>query len=200
MNATAFRWLLAALAFFALAAVTTAKVGGEFLVNTVTTNAQSAFNLKVEVASQYATVAPGENVWFSTKFFNLGAIGRQDVTLTYEIRDAAGTVRASKTETVAVQTQASFVGNLEVPHEARDGTYRIVSRVTTLEVPAQSQEAVAEFNVKTKSAANDAILYVGAAGVAVLALGIAGAPAAARAWEKRKLNSKIRGIVARRLK
>ena len=54
-------------------------------------------------------VAPGEFLPFSVKLLNFGGKRRVDVTITYQIIDSEGTEVFTESETIAVETTASFV-------------------------------------------------------------------------------------------
>jgi hypothetical protein len=87
--------------------------------------AQSSFNLEVEIAQGYKTISPEEDLWFTTKIMNLAGEKRMDITLVYEIYDNKSSLIASKSETVAIETQASFVGSLKIPQNAQNGDYNL---------------------------------------------------------------------------
>ena len=89
----------------------------------VTGNVVESYNLEVEVPSEYSTVLPGTKVWFTTKILNLASVGRVDVVLEYRLFDLDKNLLASRSETVAIETQASFVGNLEIPSNLAYGDY-----------------------------------------------------------------------------
>ncbi len=83
----------------------------------------SAFNLEIEIPSAYSTVEDGSTIHFTTKILNLASENRMDVSLRYEIIDESGEVIISKTETMAIETQASFVGSLGIPEGVAEGDY-----------------------------------------------------------------------------
>ncbi len=87
--------------------------------------ADKTFDIEVEVPKTYEIVKPGETVWFTTKLINLANDKRSDVTLTYNIIDKDNNIIASKSETVAVETQASFVSNIKLPENVEQGTFMI---------------------------------------------------------------------------
>lgn len=107
-------------------------------------SAQEAFNLEVELPESYAEVPAGENLWFTTKVVNLANQERIDITLTYDILDPTKQMVASKSETMAVETQASFVANINLPKNLKDGLYYLR---TTLSSPFGESQAETSFNV-----------------------------------------------------
>ena len=111
------------------------------LVNMVL--AQGAFNVEIDLPETYQSVLTGENIWFTTKLVNLENQERVDVRLQYEILDRNRQLKASKTETVAVETQASFVGNIKIP-DMEKGLYFLK---VTLDSSFGKSEAEISFNV-----------------------------------------------------
>lgn len=84
---------------------------------------EEGFNIQLEITQNYRTISPGDSIPFSIKVMNLVNQERKDISLLYEIVDDANNSIASKTETMAIETQASFVGELAIPEEAREGKY-----------------------------------------------------------------------------
>ncbi|OHA38041.1 MAG: hypothetical protein A3G03_01255 [Candidatus Taylorbacteria bacterium RIFCSPLOWO2_12_FULL_44_15c] len=68
-------------------------------------------------------VAPGEFLPLSVKLLNFGNRNRVDVTITYEITDLSGKTIYTSTETVAVETTATFVKTIQIPFETIPGLY-----------------------------------------------------------------------------
>jgi hypothetical protein len=86
---------------------------------------ENHFNLEVQIAQTHKNIQAGEELWFTTKILNLAGTQRMDISLKYEILNSGGEIISSKTETVAIETQASFVGNLKVPENAMPGSYSL---------------------------------------------------------------------------
>ena len=107
-------------------------------------NAQESFNVEVEIPETYEDVLAGENLWFTTKLINLANQKRIDVTLKYEILDANRELKAIKSETVAVETQASFVGNIRIPKNLKEGLYLLK---VTLITPFGESRTESSFNL-----------------------------------------------------
>lgn len=86
-------------------------------------------------------VAPGELLPVSVKLLNFGGGKRVDVTLWYRIFNSAGEEIFSISETVAVETTASFVKLIQVPYSFLSGMYTIRTDIAYAgqEVPATSQ-------------------------------------------------------------
>ncbi len=108
-------------------------------------------DVNVEIPKNYREVLPGAEVLSNIKLFNLGgSAGREDVTIKYSVRDFNGNTIYEGTESLAVETQTSFVKKIPVDKDAKIGdyvlyvravydnkvasatdTFRIVSRIVT---------------------------------------------------------------------
>ena len=67
--------------------------------------------------------APGEFLPISAKLLNFGAGERVDVSIDYKITDSYGNEILKSSETVAVETTASFVKLLQLPPSIKPGWY-----------------------------------------------------------------------------
>jgi len=116
-------------------------------------------------------VAPGEFLPISVKLINFGQGRRVDVDVDYQILNSNNVVVFSQSETVAVETTASFVKNIQIPLDLPPGEYIASSKITYegQEVPATSKF---EFTVERKIAGifvSQLILY----GTVTILVGIA---------------------------
>lgn len=85
-------------------------------------------------------VAPGEFLPISVKLINFGGGRKVDATIYYQFLDKNNIVVLTESETVAVETTASFVKNIQIPHDLPPGKYSAASNVIYegQEVPATS--------------------------------------------------------------
>ena len=85
-------------------------------------------------------VAPGELLPLTVKLLNFGSNKKVDVTITYQVIDSNGDVRVTQTETVAVQTTASFIKYIQLPYSLTPGEYIATSSILYdgQQVPATS--------------------------------------------------------------
>ncbi|MBR9704658.1 hypothetical protein GOV12_04550 [Candidatus Pacearchaeota archaeon] len=86
-------------------------------------------NLILDIPESHKKINPGEDIWFTLKLLNLANENRIDVTITFEIKDSDNSIIISKSETVAIETQASFVRQLKIPDESPNGRYNIYAKV-----------------------------------------------------------------------
>jgi hypothetical protein len=86
-------------------------------------------------------VAPGESLPVFIKLLNFGSDKRTDVFVVYEILDEHGERVQFMEDTVAVETTASFVKEVNIPRDVPPGRYTIRSsiRYTDQVVPATTQ-------------------------------------------------------------
>ena len=69
-------------------------------------------------------IIPGGSLPVSIQLLNFGTPGEKvDVSLNFMIRDASNEIILSRTETVAVQTTASFTRHFQLPKSLDPGTY-----------------------------------------------------------------------------
>jgi pyoverdine/dityrosine biosynthesis protein Dit1 len=119
-------------------------------------NSDSPFNLKVDIPDSRASVFPGENLLFTAKVLNLANKQRIDITLKFEIKGANEKIIASKSETVAVETQASFVREIKIPEDSMPGTYTLITDL----IYQDNKEAEAKNSFKVSSKNLKKINYI----------------------------------------
>ena len=88
----------------------------------------SAIYISVSVPEKYTDVIAGEEFYFTFELKEPENLGRHDILLEYEIKKGDKTI-AGKTETKAIETQASFIESLLMPKNAQSGIYSIVVTV-----------------------------------------------------------------------
>jgi hypothetical protein len=128
-------------------------------------------------------VGPGDLLPVSLKLLNFENQSRVDVTVTYVITDELGNQVYSASDTVAVETTASFVKTIQIPLDVRSGTFIAQSSIA---YQGQTFPATAQFpfRVERKIAGifvSDLKLY-GAVTVAASLL----AGAVGHAWVRRR--------------
>ena len=121
-------------------------------------------NLEVDIPSSYHSMQAGQDIWFTIKFLNLANQDRVDVTLKFDMLDSKGNLVATNTKTVAVETQASFVANLDVPTTEKSGEHLIMVTMTS---PSGVSSARASFIVTEKDS-RLTVYYIAGAIVIIL--------------------------------
>ncbi|RMD45410.1 hypothetical protein D6829_02425 [Candidatus Pacearchaeota archaeon] len=125
---------------------------------------QGTYNLELKLGSGYERVPIGGKIIFTTKILNLNSEGRKDITLLYELLKD-GRVILSHKKTVAIETQASFVGDLNVPEKAETGKYTVRTSIIDEKGNALGKsEAIVEvyrkLNWKEKLDENKDVVFV----------------------------------------
>lgn len=154
-------------------------------------------NLEVELPEQYQEIPPGNDIIFTTKVLDLADLGKRDITLRYEIIGLDGEILASRSETVAVQTQASFVGNLKVPADIEKGRYVLrVILVSETEGEVETEKSFIVTSKKFDYSPYYPYIAIGAITVViVLFILLKGETTLRRMF----LRQRIRGIIRRKL-
>ena len=111
----------------------------------------NAQDIRSEGIASPPRIAPGETLPLQIRLLNFGSNSPIDVIITYLIIDQRGSTVATKTETVAVQTSASFVHTIAIPPNVESGEYTVTA---SIHFPGQSTPAVSsyQFTVELKFA------------------------------------------------
>jgi len=72
------------------------------------------FDIFIEIPTGYRVLTPDDKILFTLKLVNLGGAGRIDVFLEYSIINSYGEIVLDKRETVAIETQASFLREFDL--------------------------------------------------------------------------------------
>jgi len=89
---------------------------------------KALFDVSLNIPAKYKILDQGDDLFFQVTVFNLGEIGKVDVLLEYEIKDFEGRIITAFSETVAVETQASFSKVIKLPKDIKRGDYVILAR------------------------------------------------------------------------
>jgi len=164
-------------------------------VSSVIVSAIQPFNVEIVLPDSYKNVNPDSDVWFTINLLNLANSQRIDVTLNYDILDVEGKSLVHNSKTVAIETQASFVADLQLPANAMPGDYNI-----NVVVNSSLGDSTAKASLKVSTPKNDLRIYYVGAGVVVLILLILLVVKSRPLIEKLKLKLKIGKIVKDKLK
>jgi hypothetical protein len=157
--------------FQALASLALVIISAGFVSQVLAVGEPKTNEMETGSGKLISKVAPGEFLPISVKLINFGEGKRVDVDVDYQIIDENNVVVFSQSETVAVETTASFVKNIQIPLDLPSGKYIASSKITYKgqEVPAISKF---EFTVERKIAGifvSQFILY----GTLTILIGIA---------------------------
>ena len=80
-------------------------------------------DVSAEINKNYKEILPGENILAQIKLFNLGGEGRKDINMEYIIRDYDNNTILTITESLAIETQITFMKEIMIPNNAKIGNY-----------------------------------------------------------------------------
>jgi len=101
--------------------------------------AQNLDKIEITAIDQFQKVAPGESLPIAIKLLNMGGSGRVDVQITYRVGDSSRNILSEESETVAVETTASFIKQVKIPPDLKPGKYFVLAE---LKYPDQKAPAV----------------------------------------------------------
>jgi len=99
------------------------------------------FQAALTIPKEYRVVSDGGQVLSYLEVKRIGGSGRMDVVLEYELISPRGEVVERKSETVAVETENSFVRYINLPYNKGFGFYTLSARVKHPEIKETFSEA-----------------------------------------------------------
>lgn len=87
------------------------------------------FDIKMRIPNKYQYVLPGEEISAQIELYNLGHTDRLDVFLDYIIKDSDGNEVIQEHDSMAIETSANFVKNIQLPKDLAYGKYVFYVRV-----------------------------------------------------------------------
>jgi len=104
-------------------------------------SSEPLFDIKLEIPRQFKRVLPGENVVAEIELYNLGDLERVDVNMDYIIKEeGTGKVILFEQDSLAVETQISFIKSFEIPEDTKYGNYIFYTRVNYNEKVASASD------------------------------------------------------------
>ena len=152
------------------------------------------FDIFIEIPIEYHVVNLDDSLLFTLKLVNLGGAGRIDVFLEYDILDMDGDIVSSQRETVAIETQASFLRevNLEgVPA----GDYEVYAKMVYAD--EKTVDSRHSFKIRNVEAERNLLLLAVVGIVFIIGLIIFLYPWIKLMRDKMRIKSQVRGIVKR---
>jgi hypothetical protein len=87
------------------------------------TSKEVLFDISLDIPAKYKELLPGEDLLLQLTLFNLGGLGKVDVSVEYLIKDLDGNIVLEASDVVAVETQASFQKSIKLPSSIESGDY-----------------------------------------------------------------------------
>jgi len=81
------------------------------------------FDITLDIPSKYKEGYAGDDLLLQLTLFNLGEVGKVDVTVIYIIKDFEGNIISTSEDVIAVETQASFSRVIKLPSDIKPGDY-----------------------------------------------------------------------------
>jgi len=187
-----FAFILAAAWFFGVQPIITGRAISE------------AYNVEVEIPKEYRNIISGGKLWFTTKILNLASEGRVDVTLKYKITNSEGELLTSRSETVAIETQASFVGTIDLPSEAIPGDYLLEVEMSSASGDITSGETQfvikEEKTIKDYLEKNKFVLTTVLLGILIIIFIISFRKKIAQLFKRMRINARTNEIIKNKIK
>ena len=86
-------------------------------------SAESLFDIRLSILGDTEALHPGKDMLAQIEIFTLGTKQRVDTLVEYKIQDAKGKTILTEKETLALETQVSFVKRLKLPRSLTDEHY-----------------------------------------------------------------------------
>lgn len=81
-------------------------------------------DVRAEILKEYLKILPGDDILAEIRLFNLGEDDkRKDVVIEYSVKDYNGNEIAKEHESLAIETQATFIKRINTPEDAPYGQY-----------------------------------------------------------------------------
>ena len=120
----------------------------EILVVIEIESKQSLFDVEVTIDNEHLEILSGTILPVEVNLFNLGATKRIDANVEIMIKNLKGEEIISKSRTIAVKTQMSYIENLQISKNIISGEYIVYVKVT---YGGNIASAITKFNVNKKS-------------------------------------------------
>jgi hypothetical protein len=115
-------------------------------------------DVRAEILEDYGKILPGGEVLAEMRLFNLGEPGeRKDVLIEYIIKDYDDNVIVTETESLAIQTQTTFIKRISIPADARLGNYTLYVKATYEGKIASSSD---NFEVVSSTVTDNEKIYI----------------------------------------
>jgi uncharacterized membrane protein len=115
-------------------------------------------DVRAEILKEYKEILPGEEILSEIRLFNLGGEGRQDILMEYIIKDYDENRIFKETESLAIETQITFVKRIYIPEGTNIGRYVLYVRAIYDEEVSSASD---NFKVVSKKITTQEKIYIG---------------------------------------
>jgi hypothetical protein len=102
----------------------------EFPVAIEVASKESLLDVKLVIPEQFKQITPGQDLISRIELFNFGQKGRVDVSIEYVIKDEHDIIVTFSDETLAVETQMSYIKSIFIPRDLPPGRYIFYVKTT----------------------------------------------------------------------
>ncbi|MEK6843801.1 MAG: SdiA-regulated domain-containing protein, partial [Nanoarchaeota archaeon] len=117
------------------------NINKEILIAIEVESKLALFDVKISVPYKFTEIKPGDELLAEVKAFNLGRTGLVDVKAEYTIKDFNNNIILEESETLAIETQTSFVKRFSISSNAEYGDYVIYVKIIYADSVATSSAA-----------------------------------------------------------
>jgi hypothetical protein len=107
----------------------TNEIEKEILIAIEIESKNSLFDVNIEIPREYLQVFPGGSLLATINLFNLGGSKKVDVIVEYSIKNEEGFEIVSESDSIAVETQVSFIEEFEILENIPPGRYVLYIKV-----------------------------------------------------------------------
>ena len=110
--------------------VSSGSLRKEILISVEVESEGALLDVRAEIDKNYKKIISGENILAQIRLFNLGGEGRKDIYIEYFIKDYEGKEIIKETESLAIETQLTFLKEIKIPKETKTGNYVLYVKAT----------------------------------------------------------------------
>jgi uncharacterized membrane protein len=151
-------------------AITSGSTEQDLFVAIDVSSSGALLDVSSSIPTQYQQISPGDSLLAQINLFNLGSTPRVDVNLEYIVKDFDNNIILDQNETVAVQTQASFIRTFAMPSNINYGKYIFYVRAS---YNGQVSSASSDFQIVNVST-NEQIYIIIIIGLVIILAGFIG--------------------------
>ena len=110
--------------------ITSGSIKKEILIAVEVESKGALLDVRAEIEKSSKKVLPGGEILSEIRLFNLGGEGRKDIFVEYVIKGYDGNEIVRKTESLAIETQITFLKRIMIPKNAPLGNYALYVKAT----------------------------------------------------------------------
>jgi len=144
------------------------RIEKEILVAIEIESKGALLDLKAEIPQAYKKILPGSEITAKITIFNLGASGKADIEVEYQIRDANGNkISDIEYESMAIETQSSLIKTIYIPENTDHGKYFLYVKAT---YNGKTASASDNFEVIKEVTSQKEKIYIGIILILIIAI------------------------------